>query len=31
MIGINLGCIDDVDAGKLPVERLQGSQLSGGR
>ncbi len=31
MIGVNLGCIDDLDAATLPVERLQGSQLSGGR
>src|SRR5438105_10739621 len=31
MVGVNLGCIDDVDAGKLPVERLEGSKLSGSR
>lgn len=31
MIGVNLGCIDDIDASKLPVERLPGSQLSGER
>ena len=31
MIGVNLGCVDDLDASKLPVERIQGSQLSGGR
>jgi hypothetical protein len=31
MIGVNLGCIDDLDTSKLPVERVSGSQLSGGR
>jgi hypothetical protein len=31
MIGVNIGCIDDVDTGVLPVERVQGSKLSGGR
>jgi hypothetical protein len=31
MIGVNVGCIDDIDASKMPVERLSGSQLSGGR
>ena len=31
MIGVNMGCIDALDAAALPVERLQGSKLSGGR
>jgi hypothetical protein len=31
MIGVNLGCIDDIDVTELPLERLPGSQLSGGR
>lgn len=31
MIGVNLGCLDGIDAGKLPVERVEGSKLSGGR
>jgi len=31
MIAVNMGCIDEVDARALPVERLEGSKLSGGR
>ena len=31
MIGINMGCIDDVDMRALIVERVEGSKLSGGR
>ena len=31
MVGVNLGCIDTIDASKIPVERLEGSKLSGGR
>jgi len=31
MIGVNLGCIDEIDTRKLPVERVEGSKLSGGR
>jgi hypothetical protein len=31
MIGINLGCVDDVDARALPIKKAEGSKLSGGR
>jgi hypothetical protein len=30
-IGINMGCIEDIDARALPTEIGQGSKLSGGR
>ncbi|HMI97790.1 MAG TPA: GFA family protein [Micropepsaceae bacterium] len=31
MIGVNLGCIDTIDARALPVQKAEGSKLSGGR
>jgi len=31
LVGVNMGCIDDVDARALPTEIGQGSKLSGGR
>ena len=31
MMGVNLGCIDDIDARALPIKLGEGSKLSGGR
>jgi hypothetical protein len=31
LMGVNLGCIDTIDARALPVEKAEGSRLSGGR
>jgi hypothetical protein len=31
MMGINLGCIDEIDARALPIKVGEGSKLSGGR
>jgi hypothetical protein len=30
-IGVNMGCIEDIDARALPIEIAKGSTLSGGR
>ena len=31
MMGVNLGCIDTIDARSLPITKAEGSKLSGGR
>ena len=31
MIGVNLGCVDMIDARELPIKKGEGSKLSGGR
>ena len=31
MIAVNLGCIDTPDARTLPIQKGEGSKLSGGR
>jgi hypothetical protein len=31
MMGVNLGCIDEIDARALPIQKGEGSKLSGGR
>jgi hypothetical protein len=31
MIAVNLGCIDMLDARTLPIQKGEGSKLSGGR
>ena len=31
LVGVNLGCIENIDTTRLPVERLEGSKLSGSR
>jgi hypothetical protein len=31
MMGVNLGCIDEIDARALPIKVGEGSKLSGGR
>jgi hypothetical protein len=31
MVGINIGCIDDIDPQSVKVERAEGSKLSGSR
>ena len=31
LIGVNVGCIDTLDARALPLDRVEGSKLSGGR
>jgi hypothetical protein len=31
MMGVSLGCIDDIGAGSLPIKVGEGLKLSGGR